>query len=211
MSLPAGPGRFAMLAWPIALALVLLSATAVAAHPFHTSLGEVEWNGKTRRLEVSLRVDAGDFERALRHMTHRAVVLEQLADLDELAAKYVGKSLEFHTPAGKKLAIKWVGSELETRFVWLYFEVIVPDQVDEVRIRNELLCEVDPSQINMVVFRCGRRRTGARFDRQRTAAAITLPTMRVAMGNGAGRRGPVSGGEVNSPRAPSSDAPGGSS
>ncbi len=51
------------------LALGPFSACGLA-HPFHTSVAEIEWNAQTRRWEIGLRIYANDLQKALRHIAH---------------------------------------------------------------------------------------------------------------------------------------------
>ncbi len=155
-------------------------AARLDAHPFHTSLAEVEWNPQTQRIEVAIRIDAGDFERALRRMTGRQIILERLDELDKLAERYLRSRMEWRSAAdGRAMKWHWVGSELQTRFVWVYFEIAVPPSTTSVRITQRLLCEIDPSQINMTVFRSSKSRTGTRFDARVTTVTVALPSMKV--------------------------------
>ncbi len=56
--------------WPVTtiwlLACCALSVSA-QAHPFHTTTGEIEFNAKTGRFEIALRILTADLERAISH------------------------------------------------------------------------------------------------------------------------------------------------
>ena len=73
------------------MGLALLWCLAPAcAHPFHISSAEVEFNPTTDRLQVSLKVQAIDFEQALSQMVGQPSKLEQ-ADADELIVAYLAR------------------------------------------------------------------------------------------------------------------------
>lgn len=77
--------------WLNAISLVLVWCLgSVCAHPFHISSAEVEFNAKTDRLQVSLKVQAIDFEQALSRMVGQPSKLEQ-ANADELIAAYLAR------------------------------------------------------------------------------------------------------------------------
>ena len=77
--------------WLNAFGLVLLWCLGSAcAHPFHISSAEVEFNPKSDRLQVSLKVQAIDFEQALSKMDGQRSKLEQ-ADADELIVAYLAR------------------------------------------------------------------------------------------------------------------------
>src|SRR5687767_2105837 len=51
--------------YALGCAFACLCTSSLTAHPFHTTTAEMEFNAKTGRLEVSLRVLASDLEEAL--------------------------------------------------------------------------------------------------------------------------------------------------
>lgn len=77
--------------WLNAIAMVLVWCLGSAcAHPFHISSAEVEFNPKTDRLQVSLKVQAIDFEQAISKMVGESSKLEQ-ANADELIIAYLAR------------------------------------------------------------------------------------------------------------------------
>lgn len=77
--------------WLNSAGLVLLwSLGSACAHPFHISSAEVEFDPKTERLQVSLKVQAIDFEQALSQMVGRRSKLEQ-ANAEELIVAYLAR------------------------------------------------------------------------------------------------------------------------
>lgn len=129
--------------------LVLLWALGSAwAHPFHISSAEVEYDPKTDRLQVSLKVQALDIEQALSKLASQRIKLEQ-ADVDRLLVDYL--SAHFYLAqqgaaaeqAGGKLEssleqplaslpanrsrVHWLGRELKGAWLWLYFELEIPE------------------------------------------------------------------------------------
>ena len=64
-------------------------STAKANHPFHVSTAEVEFNAKTGRLEIGLKCQTTDLERALRLMAGKKVDIENDPQIDEMLIRYV--------------------------------------------------------------------------------------------------------------------------
>ncbi len=63
-----------------------------AHHPFHVSTAEVEFNPKTKRLEVGLKCQTTDLERALRLMSGKKLDLESDPQVDALITRYVSEN-----------------------------------------------------------------------------------------------------------------------
>ncbi len=90
LSRTARPARHAGCAkWLAVLILALVQAPQAAAHPFHISLAEMEWNRATERLEVSLKLHAVDIERALSQAARHKVNLEKEPHIERLLRDYL--------------------------------------------------------------------------------------------------------------------------
>lgn len=132
----------------LALPLLLLchSTSLAIIHPFHISTAEMEQNGKTGRFEVALKMHAADLEQALARQEKRAVHIEKDADAAQLLTSYLEThfflldkrhlQLDADQPAkiDPKLRcskIHFVGHELKTNWLWIYFEVEpLPAQIE---------------------------------------------------------------------------------
>lgn len=93
---------------------------ALFAHPSHESFSEVEWNSKTGRLEVALRLDALD-EQWLKRQ------LKNAADNKNWPLEYVQSTYRIAELPKKNESdstkYRWVGREEEGPHVWWYFEI----------------------------------------------------------------------------------------
>jgi len=141
----------------------LLSAAAAgpaAAHKFYTSLAQVEYNAETKTVEVSMRVFADDFELALTRRAGRPVKLERTKDADHLALAYLRETFVLKNRAGEAKALKMVGIEVQNQVAWLYFEAEMPEGLGGARLRDAVLIELFPKQVNVVDFKW----TGGRSD-----------------------------------------------
>lgn len=162
----------AMSAW------LATSAVDAAAHPFHVSVAEAEWNAETRRLEVALRLAPEDLEAALSQRSDTKVRLEDSEQVDAMIVDYLNahfslrKTNEEEEP--RPLALKWIGKEVSTKSAWLYFEIDAPDGVAGLELRNDLLVDHEETQINTVVLREGQRKLTLRFDKKHTAEIVTF-------------------------------------
>lgn len=131
-------------------------------HPEHESLAQVEWVPESATLEVALRVDARHLEETLRPVAGRRVDLERLADADDVVVRYLRDRFQVRARGGANCPLTWVGHELEGPDAWLYFEVDLSDARGAIEMRNTVLFERLPRQINTVVVTASERR-GALF------------------------------------------------
>ncbi len=156
--------------------LVLLAAAAPArAHPFHVSIAEMEWNERSSRLEVAVKVLPEDLERALRRKTRRHVVLERTADIDRLIHRYLSEAFVVTNHTGKPARLHWVGKEISPKEAWLYFEVAMPAGLDRARITNRLLFGMQKDQVNTLILRTDGKRTSLSFSRQQPTQMLSGP------------------------------------
>lgn len=191
------PVLHAPLRWPVPVGLalaihfVLTSATALAMHPFHTSVAELDWNSQTARWEISLRIHAGDLELALQREFGDKLPIESPACESRIQSYLASRFLLTSQAHAEKLAIDphfkpapvdgpfppadraksatedcgtihWVGSELEGNWLWIYFEMTPPETQQPLGLVSQLLMEVNQDQINILSL----RKDGKRITRQ---------------------------------------------
>lgn len=171
--------------------IVLLAPAVAVGHPFHISSAEIEYASESDRLQVSLKLQAVDMERALARMAGKRIKLEQ-ADVDQWLVQYLARhlylrpttavdaagnsSLEHSAeriapegPAKKPLArsrVHWVGSELKGAWMWLYFELELPPTRDDLQLVNTVLFDTNTGQINTVSVRHAGQRIGLKLTSQ---------------------------------------------
>ena len=158
-----------------ALLLVLAAANLATAHPNHVSLADTEWNAKTGRLEVALKVHPNDLERALRRRFRRRVVLDKTPDIDQLIQKYLVQVFVVKGTDGKQARLHWVGKEVSVKAAWLYFELPLAHGPNGATFSNRILFELLPDQVNTINVRSGQRRASLTLTRDRTSQKLRLP------------------------------------
>lgn len=144
----------------------LLLVPFAAAHPNHTSHADVDYHADTRRLEISLRLIAGDLLAALQAEAgpDAAELNWEHTPADELDRRiraYVEPRFRFLTRDGRDIALGWVGRDGDRadgeQRIWLYFEASLPDGIEGMRVQHALLHESVPRQRNTVRIRQGDR------------------------------------------------------
>jgi len=145
----------------IVMALFVAAATAPAfsggvcgAHPYHETLAEVEYNPDTLSLEIAVRFDPISLEHAL-SVSARKRVTSALDNFETLLEQYVGERFAAKAAGGDQAELVWVGVEHAERDTWVYFELVFEAPPDSVVLSNLLLVEINPYQVNTVLYRAG--------------------------------------------------------
>ena len=131
----------------------LCLSLAVSAHRMPLGMTTVTYNPVTDSVEIVHRLHRHDAEQAMQQ-----VIAEPAVDLMEIA---VQARLALYTEAhfqiarvvegkpGRALALELVGAELEGDYVLVYQELPGP-LPSEIAVRNDILRDLFPSQVNRV-------------------------------------------------------------
>lgn len=146
-----------------ALSLLLLTAAAgavsLSAHPIHTTLTQVTHDAGARRVTLSIRVFADDFQAALG-------AAGRGSGFGAAAHAYVRRTVVVRSPRGKALPLEWCGERREGEVIWLC--VRTPAGVsglEGLRLHNRMFFERFPDQLNLVQAVVGGRRRTLVFTR----------------------------------------------
>jgi hypothetical protein len=168
-------------AWLLILVLVTLTSN-VSAHPFHISIAEVEYNAKSARYEVSLKIHVSDLERAISATAERNVNIAKDQEADKLLTDYLNEHFfltstenlqdnkegnQHLKPGAEHSKVHFIGKEIEATWLWLYVEleyaepagtksestIARSEDLDNLLLVNTILLDVTDAQINTVSFR----------------------------------------------------------
>lgn len=156
-------------------------------HPFHMSTAELELNPKSGKLEVALKIHGDDLQRALTplaggkrvsisddsktnalirsYLNSHFVVVAQEADLKAIESVEAAGSAGKLDPAERSPLLsscKVLGNEFRDNWLWVYFEIELPELNEEPVLLNSLLLDVTEGQINVVQLRNRNGRTALR-------------------------------------------------
>lgn len=151
----------------IALTVAMLVSPAGGSHKFHVSVSQVEYDEKSRKLELVIRVFADDFENALSGFAKRPVRPDQLAASSragELVMGYLRGAVEIRDRGDRPLSLTWSGMEGQTDVWWLYLEAKAPAGIDGARMRNRIFCELFDDQVNIVNTKVRGKQVGTLFE-----------------------------------------------
>lgn len=147
---------------------------SIFAHKFYTSIAHAEYNSETKSLEVSTRIFPDDLELALTKRSGKVVTLDGTKDVAALALGYLQETFELKDAAGHIQKLSWVGMDAKVDVVWVYFEIKLPAAPERMLLRDRLLCELFPEQVNVVQLINGERKNELIFKRDNDFQAVTF-------------------------------------
>lgn len=138
------PGRL------LALLLVGLLTAPAGAHQDREAITKVLFNPRTGNIEVMHRFLLHDVEHAVKELRGgMADILGSEPDREFFSA-YVHQRFGITDQAGRQLPLKPVGHEIEGRFLWVYAETPIPQEITALTLRHEALRDIWPGQVNLV-------------------------------------------------------------
>lgn len=150
----------------LALLVLCFASTLNAAHPYHVSRAEIQYNATRGVFEVALCVWPEDLEKAIAQSEAKSIDLDELSetDRDRLIGKYVTGKFTVRPQASDSSAtgnkadaepadpapIHWVGSEISLKQAWLYFEIEVGASAPQWSFENRMFFELNEEQMNQI-------------------------------------------------------------
>ena len=163
----------------LGLGLVLLTMLISGAwmmHEFYVSLSEVRYNTETERFEVSIRIFPDDLDRAL---LERNGITSQLAtelehkSADSLLMAYLLEEFTIKVN-GENLDLSYLGKEPESDAIWCYLESSKGPAPETITIRNVLLTEYFPDQVNIIQVYNGKWNKGMLLTREHKSDQLII-------------------------------------
>jgi len=154
----------------LSLALVVCAVTlpqavqiATAAHKFHTSFTEADYNAKERSLQITLRTFPDDLENILSKRSGKSVRLDRKQETESLLAAYLQETFQLKNAKGEIVKLSWVGMDAGVDSAWLYFEALMPEGCAGAELRNQFLFDLYDDQINLVNVKHGDKKHALTF------------------------------------------------
>jgi hypothetical protein len=160
--------------WIVLPALLLFGAWVM--HEFYVSITEIRYNDQRERFEISMRIFPDDLDRALLERngihTQLATTLEhQLAD--SLLMVYLLEDFSLEAD-GQELDLNYLGKEPESNAIWCYLESSRIKAPETMNIRNTILTEYFPDQVNIVQVYHGKWNKGLMLDRHENSGSLRM-------------------------------------
>ena len=146
------------------IAFCLLAFTARALHAYHATLTELRYNPEKKQLELAIKVFADDLERVLSRGQATPVSLSEVGPRPSvLIAAYLRRTLELKTAGGQPLPLQFLGMQPEKDGYWLYCKSELPRTMAGIQLRQTMLLELFPDQVNIVNVEAGTKKQSALF------------------------------------------------
>ncbi|MDQ1557635.1 MAG: hypothetical protein QOD32_695 [Pyrinomonadaceae bacterium] len=136
---------------------------ASAAHKFHTSFTEADYNAPERSLQITLRTFPDDLENVLGRRSGKAVRLDQKKESEPLLVAYLQETFQLKNAKGENVKLSWVGMDAGVDSAWLYFEASLPDGCAGAQLRNQFMFDLYDDQINLVNVKQDDRKQALTF------------------------------------------------
>ena len=127
-------------------------------HKFHVSVSQFEFDSRTGKTTMVIRVFADDLENAISRHAGRPFPLlgrdggeigrDQV--LHGAIHRYLQGRVELRSRQGRPVPLRWGGLEARSDLVWLYLETRLPGGIRGAQLRHRLFCEIFDDQVNIV-------------------------------------------------------------
>lgn len=131
--------------------------SSLLMHPVHETVCEVQWNPKTKRVEVALRLDAMDEQWIEKRNANPNPDTQPDTDTD-WHARFLASRIQFDPVRDKRLKsrvtgrpIKWVGRKEDGGHVYWFFEVVCDDGKPPESVQTRLLFDRDSSYQHRII------------------------------------------------------------
>ena len=150
------------LAFAASLASLAASARVADAHPLHTTLVQLTYDGRTHVLEASIRVFAGDFAAAVAKRAGAKTPSDDRV-ANAAAFDYIAKTLRFVDASGRAVPLVWCGSRRAGDVLWLCVRAPTATPPNMLKLSDQMLCELFDDQVNIVQTALGDRHASMLF------------------------------------------------
>ena len=154
----------------VALALV---ARPAFAHPIHTTMTILVSADGGRTITVNVRAFADDFSATVAAFAGKPAPKDSSA-VPEDVTRYVRSHFTFADAAGAALVMEPCGVRRANELYWLCYKVSLPAGPHGVKVRNQMLTELHPDQVNIVQLESGSVRKSYLFTKGSAASALGI-------------------------------------
>lgn len=158
----------------ILLLFLLINVSFAKAHPFYVSICQIEFNGNTKALELSVKVFADDLLLGLNGKGHKQIYLgEEKEDpkTDEYIYAYLQDKLKLKVNSFD-VHYAFVGREQEKDVVWIYLEVENISELKKINVACNLLTEVLEDQSNIIQVNDGNTLKNLLLNKRKTSGSL---------------------------------------
>ena len=139
-----------MIRWFGLTVLLLVTASQAWTHQQKEAITKVLFNPRSNNIEVMHRFLLHDVEHAVKALRGgNANILDSQSDR-EFFSSYVRQRFSITDQDGRVLTLTSVGNEIEGRFLWIYSETAIQENLTSLTLRQDALRDIWPAQVNLV-------------------------------------------------------------
>lgn len=146
--------------------LLLCVSAAAGAHRFHFGMTDISYNARTGSTEIVHTYTAHDIDALLLTRHGRQFDLGDPED-QQVLRKYIESQFWIAGKDGKRLPLQWVGMTVDAQSVVIYQELEKTPLARAAVIRQGVLADLLPEQVNTVNLNEGGRVHSLTFMRQK--------------------------------------------
>jgi hypothetical protein len=144
-------------------------------HDFHVSVCDVEFNEKSKSIQISQRIFLDDFEQALNKKYGVNLIIDDkstIAYRDSLIQVYLFESVNLRVDGKEKKRV-YVGSEIEEDAIWCFIEYEGVKKYKSITITSTVLLETFEDQANIIHFTYGDKEKSIKLDKLKISGTFT--------------------------------------
>ena len=146
------------------------------AHDFHVSVCQIEFDQKSKALEISHRIFLDDLEETLKFWSNDPGidVLEPVNqhEFQEMLGEYILE--KFNVLAnGKSRELNYLGSEIEDDVMYCYVEIPGIKKLKSIEVTNTILMDLYTDQVNIIHIIHNNETKSLKLDRNQRTDLLT--------------------------------------
>lgn len=145
------------------LAVGAASARFAEAHPLHTTLSEISYDPVGRAVRMSLRVFVDDFSSAVLHGRAATPGAAIVVPPDTAMVRYLASRFALLDRTGRVITLRWCGTRRSGDLLFICLRAPAARAPGRPQVRNSILTEIFPDQVNIVQATLGGARQTVLF------------------------------------------------
>lgn len=156
--------------------VVLMAFMHSSFHPFYLGVTNIKYKQEEKTVQVTLKLFVNDLEEALGAFHGKKVDILNTGDKTKISNDirlYVNKHFLL-TANGGIQEMKWIGFEIESEAVWMYFEYEGIQTLKHLGVENDLLYEKFSKQEHIIQLEAGKTKVSTKITCPEKSASFEL-------------------------------------
>lgn len=160
----------------INIIVLLLWYAALALHPLHITITNIDYNKSKGQIEVSIKIFKDDFEWVLSQQSKKKVNLDDeqnQRENDSIISRYVEENFKLEME-GRKMKLTLKDKLIEDDAVWLNYSVENKLKGGNLKVDNRLLTKIYNDQKNLVIVTFDSQQKGFTLSKDESVFSLAL-------------------------------------